>query len=97
MMEKSFAEPAGGENADVLENLKRIRERMAAACQSCGRQPEEVTLLAVTKTVAAQRVNAAIQAGVTHIGAVSGWKAWMSTSSATCRPTKPDVSRTRWI
>ena len=68
MMEKSFAEPAGGENADVLENLKRIRERMASACQSCGRQPEEVTLLAVTKTVAAQRVNAAIQAGVTHIG-----------------------------
>ena len=52
----------------VRDNLCRIEEQIARACLRAGRKREEVTLLAVTKTVDADRINAAIAAGVTHIG-----------------------------
>ena len=34
----------------VAENLKTIRERVDAACERAGRRPEEVALIAVSKT-----------------------------------------------
>lgn len=52
----------------VTDNLARVRETIAAACARCGRNEEDVTLLAVTKTVSPERINAAITAGVTEIG-----------------------------
>ena len=52
----------------IGDNLQRIREQMADACFSAGRDPNEVTLLAVTKTVDADRINAAIRHGVQQIG-----------------------------
>ena len=52
----------------VADNLQRIREQMANACIAAGRNPDEVTLLAVTKTVDAERINAAIRHGADHIG-----------------------------
>ena len=55
-------------DAAVAANLQCIRERMENACLEAGRHPDEVTLLAVTKTVDAQRINAAIQYGVKEIG-----------------------------
>lgn len=55
-------------DAAVAANLQCIRERMENACLEAGRHPDEVTLLAVTKTVDAQRINAAIQHGVKEIG-----------------------------
>ena len=62
MMERS--------SVDILvgDNLKRIREQMADACAAVGRSFEEVSLLAVTKTVDAERINAAIRLGVQQIG-----------------------------
>lgn len=56
------------EHADVRENLDRIREKITNACAQCGRSPEEVTLLAVTKTVSPERINTAIAYGVNKIG-----------------------------
>ena len=53
---------------DVAENLAYIRERMAKACVQAGRQENDVTLLAVTKTVEPSRINAALRLGVGHIG-----------------------------
>ena len=53
---------------DVRENLKRIRETMAQAAVASGRRPEDVRLLGVTKTVPPDRINAALEAGVTMIG-----------------------------
>lgn len=52
----------------VTENLQRIEENIQAACAAAGRSRSEVTLMAVTKTVEPERINAAIRAGITHIG-----------------------------
>ena len=54
--------------ADVEENLKRIREAIAEAARKSGRRPEDITLLAATKTVPVEVVNHAIALGVAHIG-----------------------------
>lgn len=54
--------------ADVEENLKRIREAIAEASRKSGRRPEDITLLAATKTVPVEVVNHAIALGVAHIG-----------------------------
>ncbi len=52
----------------IQHNLEIVRQRVAAACERAGRSPEEIVLVAVTKTVDAERINAAIDAGVTDIG-----------------------------
>lgn len=56
------------EFAMVRDNLLRVRESIAAACARAGRREEEITLLAVTKTVPPEKINAAIALGVTKIG-----------------------------
>ncbi|MBS1812371.1 MAG: YggS family pyridoxal phosphate-dependent enzyme [Acidobacteria bacterium] len=48
--------------------LHSIRQRIAAACARAGRNESEVTLVAVSKTVAAERVQEAIAAGLTVFG-----------------------------
>lgn len=53
---------------DVAENVGRIQERMGAAARRAGRNPEEIRLVAVSKTVEAERVLQAIQAGVKILG-----------------------------
>lgn len=52
----------------IADNLLRIQETMHDACVAAGRHPDEVKLLAVTKTVDADRINAAIRLGVKQIG-----------------------------
>lgn len=49
--------------ADVGVNLARVREAIAAAALATGRQPREVTLVAVSKTVPAERIRLAYAAG----------------------------------
>jgi pyridoxal phosphate enzyme (YggS family) len=48
---------------DIAANLARIRERIAAAANAAGRRPEDITLVAVSKTKPAEAVRAALQAG----------------------------------
>lgn len=55
-------------NPDIIENLARVRERIARAARSAGRRPDDVTLVAVTKGFPADRVREAIAAGVRHVG-----------------------------
>ena len=52
----------------IAENVRRVRERMAAAALSAGRKPEEIRLVAASKMNDAQRVRAAIAAGVDICG-----------------------------
>ncbi len=52
----------------MKEILDHIHERITKAAIGCGRDPESVRLVAVSKTVDAQRVAAAIEAGVTILG-----------------------------
>lgn len=52
----------------VRENIEAVRERMARACGRTGRNAEDVTLIAVTKTVAAEKIREAVEAGIRDIG-----------------------------
>ncbi|MFL5684604.1 MAG: YggS family pyridoxal phosphate-dependent enzyme [Chloroflexota bacterium] len=45
-----------------------VQERIAAACERAGRDRSTVTLVAVSKTVDAQRLAAAVDAGITTLG-----------------------------
>jgi pyridoxal phosphate enzyme (YggS family) len=45
-----------------------VLARIAAACHRAGRQPAEVTLVAVSKTVDAPRLRLAVEAGITVLG-----------------------------
>ncbi len=47
----------------IADNLARMRERIAEAAIRAGRRPEEVTLVAVSKTHPAEAVAAALAAG----------------------------------
>lgn len=53
---------------DLEENLKEIRFRMAEASIRSGRNPEDVELLAATKTVPVEVINYGIRLGIPHIG-----------------------------
>jgi pyridoxal phosphate enzyme (YggS family) len=52
----------------IAENLAAVESRISAACARAGRKRSDVTLVAVSKTFGADRVDEAIAAGVTHIG-----------------------------
>lgn len=52
----------------IKENLAQIEERIQSACRRAGREREEVTLVAVTKTVDVPIVEEAIEAGITDAG-----------------------------
>lgn len=49
-------------------NLHDVQERIAAACLRSGRQPEDVRLLPVTKTVPAHVLRCAFAAGISDFG-----------------------------
>jgi hypothetical protein len=48
---------------EIAANLARIATRIAEAAQKCGRSPDEIELVAVSKTHAAEKVQAAVEAG----------------------------------
>ena len=52
----------------IAENLRRIRDRIADAALAAGRLPEDVTLVAVSKTKPAEAVIAALAAGQAVFG-----------------------------
>lgn len=52
----------------IKDNLTEIRERITAAAQKCGRDPDTVTLLAVSKTKPVSALEEAIAAGQTRFG-----------------------------
>ena len=52
----------------IQHNLQQLRQRIRAAATQCGRDPEEVTLLAVSKTKPAGAVEEAIAAGQIAFG-----------------------------
>jgi pyridoxal phosphate enzyme (YggS family) len=52
----------------LKQRLEQVRERIRQACESCGRETDSVRLVAVSKTIAADVVREAIEAGVTILG-----------------------------
>ena len=49
-------------------NINDIRERINEACERSGRNADEVTLVAVTKTVPAETIAEAVKMGLTVLG-----------------------------
>ena len=62
-LEQCYARPVG-----IAENLQAVRERVAAACQRAGRSPDDVVIVAVSKTFPPALVAEACRAGLTDIG-----------------------------
>lgn len=52
----------------IKANLDKVRARIAAAAKEGGQNPEDIVLIAVTKTHPAEVINEALSLGVTHIG-----------------------------
>ena len=54
--------------SSIKENLSRVRERIEKAARRAGRDPKEIRLVAVSKTVEVIRIQEAIEAGVSILG-----------------------------
>lgn len=52
---------------EIISNLNQINKRIKNACKKAGRKPDEIKLLLATKTVPAERITIALQAGQTLI------------------------------
>jgi len=53
---------------DIAENIERVRKRIEQAARRVDRNPADITLVAVTKTVPVDLIREAIRAGVNHLG-----------------------------
>jgi pyridoxal phosphate enzyme (YggS family) len=54
--------------SEIKENLLRVMERIERAARKAGRDPREIKLVAVSKTVEGARIKEAIEAGVSILG-----------------------------
>jgi pyridoxal phosphate enzyme (YggS family) len=52
----------------LATRVERVREQIAHAAKSVGRAPEEVTIVAVSKTVGGDEVDTAVALGLRHFG-----------------------------
>jgi PLP dependent protein len=52
----------------IEQNIRELQRRIARACDRAGHSPDEVTLVAVTKTVDVSAIEAAFNAGIRHFG-----------------------------
>jgi PLP dependent protein len=52
----------------IAENIARVRERMSAAAHRAGRNPDEITLMAVSKTFPVDSIREAYTAGLRVFG-----------------------------
>jgi len=53
---------------DYKKRLENVKDRINKAAFKCGRDPESIHLVAVSKTISTNRVREAIMAGVTTLG-----------------------------
>jgi pyridoxal phosphate enzyme (YggS family) len=54
--------------SEIIENLLRVTQRIEKAARRVGRDPAEIKLVAVSKTVDAARIREAIEAGASILG-----------------------------
>lgn len=52
----------------MKERITAIEKRLLEACERSGRSREEITLVAVTKSISDERTAQFIEAGITHVG-----------------------------
>jgi PLP dependent protein len=79
------------EEAELLaRNLERVRERIARAAESAGRDPEEIRLIAVTKKVPESVIRGLLKLGIRDLGESR------PEEIARLRPFFADVADLRW-
>jgi pyridoxal phosphate enzyme (YggS family) len=74
-------------SSTLAGRLEAVERRVEAAANDCGRDPSDITLIAVGKTFAAEVVNQAVVAGATDLGENRVQEAAAK---------KPGVSDARW-
>ena len=52
----------------IAQNLARLKDRIGASCERVNRSPDEIKLIAITKTVSVSSIGEALGLGVTDIG-----------------------------
>lgn len=52
----------------LADRIQQVQERISQACFRSGRRPDEIHLVAVTKTIPEDRIIEALQQGLTHLG-----------------------------
>ena len=52
----------------IADNIRRVEDRIAAACARAGRDPASVTLVGISKLKPAEDIVSAVEAGLQHIG-----------------------------
>ena len=67
----------GVQATSIAANLEAVRERILRAAERVGRKPEQITLVAISKTFSAESIRLAHAAGVHHFGEnrVQEWEA----------------------
>ena len=55
-------------SVSIADNVRKVRDNIAAAAARVGRAPSDVTVVAVTKTHGADAVNAIVDAGIADVG-----------------------------
>jgi len=56
------------QEADIRARIEGVRQRIAAACERSSREPKDVTLMAVTKTISAEAIQSAYRSGICFFG-----------------------------
>lgn len=72
----------------IAENLRRVRERIAAAAVRSGRRAEEVRLVAVAKYVGAEETRALIAAGCRDLGESRPQALWRKAAELAGEPVR---------
>ncbi|REK12931.1 MAG: YggS family pyridoxal phosphate-dependent enzyme [Planctomycetota bacterium] len=72
----------------IAENVRQVRERIAAAAARAGRAPNEVTLVAITKYVSLDVTAAAIEAGCMDLGESRPQDLWSKAAALAQRPVR---------
>ena len=67
-MQKAECRLQNNDMSAIKENLLRVTEKIEKAARKIGRDPNEIKLVAVSKTVEAARIKEAIEAGVSILG-----------------------------
>jgi pyridoxal phosphate enzyme (YggS family) len=66
----------------IIDNLARVRQRIADAAQRAGRDPADVQLVGVSKYVSAEASAALVRAGCTDLGESRPQQLWDKAASA---------------
>lgn len=65
----------------IAENLGRVREKIAAAAKRSGRTADDITLVAVTKYVGVEEIQALQAAGCSHFGESRPQQLWQKAAA----------------